>query len=103
MDVSSLSPADLASWVARLPAAVRQRLLAALLAFEAGFTATSSGSNSFSAPPPPRPDQDRSSGRCRVACPNAGVGLAFCRGVCGRKPKPRRRRPHRRHFLPGVS
>ena len=59
MDVSSLSPADLASWVARLPAAVRQRLLAALLAFEAGSTATSSGSNSFSAPPPPRPDQDR--------------------------------------------
>ena len=93
-----LSPSELAAWVARLPLAVRQRLLAALLAFEAGSTSSTSGPSTVPAPPVPYPDQDRRPSRCSQPCPNVGVGLAFCRGVCGRKPKPRRRRPHRRHF-----
>ena len=54
-------------------------------------------SGSSAAPPPPH-GQDRVV-RCRLPCPNAGVGLPFCRGVCGRKSKPRRRRPHRRTSL----
>ena len=98
MNVEAMSPRTLATWVAGLPQTVRARLLAAILAFEAGnsgsHSATSSGSGRH--PPPPVPIQDRR--RCTEMCPDAGEGFRFCLGVCNRKMRPNRRRPQRRHW-----